>query len=117
MKLTDFMLLTICAGLTTIASVLLKYAAVSVESFTIKSTTSMVFLKFFVPAIVMYCLAMGLWILSLKRISLNMAYPTMIGLNFVFIIMASFFIASEDLAIKTVIGCLTVFVGIIIIGI
>ncbi len=65
-------------------------------------------------SITVYCLAIVTWILALRNVKLSIAYPVT-SLNYVGILLGSYYFFNEVITITRIIGVLTIFAGVLLV--
>jgi drug/metabolite transporter (DMT)-like permease len=55
------------------------------------------------------------WLIALSRVKLSIAYP-MVSLGYVAVVLFSWFIFREPLKLVSIIGCITVIIGVVLIS-
>ncbi|MBC1236742.1 small multidrug resistance protein [Nostoc linckia z18] len=72
------------------------------------------FLQQLALSITVYCLAIVTWILALRNVKLSIAYPVT-SLNYVGILLGSYYFFNEVITITRIIGVLTIFAGVLLV--
>ncbi|MEH1943627.1 MAG: EamA family transporter [Nostoc sp.] len=72
------------------------------------------FLEQLALAITVYCLGIVNWILALRSVKLSIAYP-LTSLNYVGILLGSYYFFNEVITLTRIAGVITIFVGIILV--
>ncbi len=114
MTLANFLLIIICVLGISAGQILFKLASESIPTtFEMDKWLSFSVNKYFLLALVIYGAATVLWILALKRVDLNIAYPFM-ALAFVIVPMAGYLFLGESVSYKTFFGAALIIAGLII---
>lgn len=80
------------------------------------SLWSLPFLRQLVFALTIYSLGIVNWIVALKQVKLSVAYP-LTSLNYVGILLGSYYFFNETITLIRVIGVLLVFIGVLLVAI
>ncbi len=65
---------------------------------------------------VCYFISFILWLLILKNYKLNFIFPVVSGLGYMCILVASYLILKEKITLIQLIGCITIFIGIVLLS-
>ena len=115
MKLFDIVLLILCGAMTTTANLLLKYSANVLDVSSVqKFCSSLLNSKSFFFGLTIYGLTMLVWVIILRRIPLNLAYPILIGTTFLTLATVSSILGNEFFSLYKVVGYFMILCGIII---
>ncbi|WAC06563.1 MAG: EamA family transporter [Thermodesulfobacteriota bacterium] len=79
------------------------------------SLIKVIFTPYIFLGLVLYGIAMFLWLSILSRVDLSYAYP-MLSLSYVFIVLASWLIFNENLSFLRLMGVLCICLGVIMVG-
>lgn len=82
----------------------------SVSSF-LSYMTSFIKSPLLFTAILTFCLAPGLWFLALNRLELSSAYPVLVGLHLLCVLVFGVGVLGEELTVSKAIGTLLVFIA------
>ena len=74
-----------------------------------------IFTPYIFLGLVLYAVAMLLWLSILSRVELSYAYP-MLSLSYVFIVLASWLIFDENLSLLRLMGVFFICLGVIMVG-
>ncbi len=114
MTVPNLILVILCVIGISAGQILFKLASVSIPtSFEFDKWFAFACNKYFISALVIYGAATILWILALKRVELNIAYPFM-ALAFVIVPIAGYLFLGESIGSKTFFGAALIIVGLII---
>ncbi len=96
--------------------IILKRAVTGVEfKFSLKTISDVLSLEF-IFGFLLYAIGFICWMLILSKLKLNVAFPIAMSLFFIVSIIGSYFILSEPLSFKHLVGIVICLVGIIIIS-
>ncbi len=96
--------------------IILKRAVTGIEfKFSLKTLTDVLSLEF-IFGFLLYVLGFICWMLILSKLKLNIAFPIAMSLFFIVSTIGSYFILSEPLSLKHLIGIVICLVGIILIS-
>lgn len=79
------------------------------------SLIKVIFTPYIFLGLVLYAIAMFLWLSILSRVELSYAYP-MLSLSYVFIILASWLIFNEHLSLLRLLGVVFICLGVMMVG-
>ena len=79
------------------------------------SLIKVIFTPYIFLGLVLYAIAMLLWLVILSRVELSYAYP-MLSLSYVFIVLAAWLIFNENLSLLRLIGVLFICLGVMMVG-
>ena len=77
---------------------------------------SWVFIEQLVLAVSVYCLGIVNWILALRSVKLSIAYP-LTSLNYVGILLGSYYFFDEVITLTRIAGVITIFMGVLLVAI
>ncbi|MFN6517296.1 MAG: DMT family transporter [Nostoc sp. CreGUA01] len=72
------------------------------------------FLQQLALSVTVYCLAIVAWILALRSVKLSIAYPVT-SLNYVGILLGSYYFFNEVITLTRILGVLTIFAGVLLV--
>ncbi|MDZ8025168.1 MAG: DMT family transporter [Nostoc sp. SerVER01] len=72
------------------------------------------FLQQLALSVTVYCLAIVTWILALRTVKLSIAYPVT-SLNYVGILLGSYYFFNEVITLTRILGVLTIFAGVLLV--
>lgn len=79
------------------------------------SLLRVIFTPYIFLGLVLYAIAMLIWLVILSRVELSYAYP-MLSLSYVFIVLASWLIFNEHLSLLRLLGVLFISLGVMMVG-
>jgi len=84
---------------------------------TLAATSSNIFSQpFIIGGLIIYALSMFLWLKVLSTTQISKAYPILVGLSFVLVVLGSYFFFKEELSFLKILGILVIFFGVLIIA-
>ncbi len=103
-----------CVCMIAIGQILFKLAARKIPTnLELSNWVGFIFSPIFISSLALYGVATFLWIFTLKKTSLSVAYPFM-ALAFVIVPILSYFFLNEKISTNTMIGTVFIIIGLII---
>lgn len=114
MNILTLSLTLICVFMIATGQILFKLAAVKIpHDLILRNWLSFMFSPIFLSSLALYGIATILWIYTLKKVPLSIAYPFM-ALAFIIVPMLSYFILNEKISTNSIIGTVFIIIGLII---
>ena len=115
------LLLSVCfnaLGAIVIKSKMNEVGKIELQSFRKILEYCLVFLKspMVVISIILFFSAPFLFAVALSRLPISIAYPVQVGLNFLLVLVLSFFFLSESMTVIKLVGIFLIMVGVIILN-
>jgi drug/metabolite transporter (DMT)-like permease len=115
MSIQNVLLLAMNALALSVGQVLFKLAAGALQG-SGPLLARVVFNKYLLAGLLVYCLATGLWVALLRQVPLSVAYP-FVALAFVLVPLMGHWVLGEPLRWQTLVGAAVIFAGVWISGI